>query len=191
MIRVMSVRGATGREAAGIVGSLVMVMTGAALALRGIDAIPRLLTGEAHGVVRYGSIDAVERAFGRRLLLPAVFPDTLEWPPSLVRFHPAPPVSVALTFAGRDDRSARLVLYESRGARASIPVALMPAGLVLHRVDVPVPDGQAVLYRVQMADGAIRNDLVWPRADGAVALRYAGPADQLLTIARSLRRGRP
>jgi hypothetical protein len=190
MIEAMFVRG-TVRETAGIVGPLVIVMALAVAALRGLDVLPRWVAGEGRGVVRYASVAGVEQVFGERLLMPAFFPATLQWPPAAVRFHAGPPPAVAVTFAARDGGAERLVLYETHGARASIPMALMPAGLVLHRVAVPVAQGEAVLYRVQMSDGAIRNDLVWHRDDAAVALRYAGPADELVTIAKSLRRGRP
>ncbi len=190
MIEAMSVRGSV-RETAGFVGPLVVVIALTALALRGLDAIPRWVAGEGRGVVRYESVEGVERAFGDRLVWPTFFPDTLQWPPAAIRFHHGPPPSVAFSFLARGEGAERLVLYEALGARASIPMTLMPAGLVLHRVAVPVAEGEAVLYRVQMPDGAIRNDLVWHRSDATVALRYAGPADELVTIARSLRRRRP
>jgi hypothetical protein len=102
----------------------------------------------------------------------------------------APPPSVALVFAGRDGEPDRLSIFESFGARTSIPMALMPAGRVLYRVDVPMAEGECVLYRVQVGDGSTRNDLVWLRADATVALRYAGSAEELMTIARSLQRSR-
>jgi len=180
-------RGATVLHAAGIAGSLAAVIAGSALVLHGVDAIPGLLTGDGKGIVRYESIEGVERAFGERLALPAFFPDTLRWPPDAVRFHAAPPVAVALSFAGRDGQADRLAIFQARGARASIPIQLMPAGRVLHRVAVPVNEGEATLYRVQMPDGSMRNDFVWHRDDVALALRYAGPADELLSIALSVR----
>jgi len=179
-------RGASVLHAAGIAGSLAGVIAGSALVLHAIDAIPGLLTGDAKGVVRYASIEGAERAFGERLALPAFFPDTLRWPPDVVRFHAAPPVAVALSFRGRDGEADRLAIFEARGALASIPMQLMPAGRVLHRVAVPVKEGEATLYRVQMPDGSTRNDFVWHRDDLALALRYAGPADELLSIALSV-----
>lgn len=183
-------RAATLLHAAGIAGSLAVVMAGSALALYAIDALPGLLTGDGTGIVRYESIEGVERAFGRRLALPAFFPDSLRWPPAVVRFHDAPPVTAALSFTGRDGQADRLMVYQARGGRASIPMQLMPAGRVLHRVEVPVTEGKAALYRVQMPDGSLRHDFIWHRDDTSLALRYAGPADELLSIALSVHWGR-
>jgi hypothetical protein len=191
MVQAGSLRAEAVREAAGIVISLTLVVALAALALRALDALPQVLTGERQGVVRLASIEGAERALQTPLLLPTFFPDSLRWPPAAIKFYAGPPPTVALTFASRTDASERLALYESRGARASVPMALMPAGLVLYRVGVPMADGDAVLYRVQMGDGSIRNDLVWHRVDSTVALRYGGAADELVIIAHSLRRRRP
>jgi hypothetical protein len=167
---------------------LALVLAGAVVTLRGLDALPGLLAGRSAGIDAYESVEGGQRALGQRFLVPAFFPDTLTWPPSAVRVHADPPKSVALVFAGRDGEPDRLTIFEAFGPRTSIPMALMPAGRVLHRVDVPMPDGECVLYRVQVADGSTRNDLVWFRADATVALRYAGSADELITIARSLQR---
>lgn len=179
------------RESVGIAVPLVLVVGSAALLLRALDAIPQFLTGEGRGVLRYESVEGVERVFGWHVLLPAFFPDTLQWPAAAIRFYPGPPAAVMMTFAGRDDGVARLVICEARGARASIPMVLMPAGVVLHRVQVPVSEGTAALHRVTTTDGSERNDLVWYRPESTVALRYAGSADELLLIAKSLRRRRP
>ncbi len=183
-------RAATLLHAAGIASSLALVIAGSALVLHGIDAVPGLLTGEGRGIVRYESIEGVEHAFGARLALPAFFPDSLRWPPERVRLHAAPPVTAALSFAGRDGQADRLAIYQARGARASIPMSLMPAGRVLHRVAVPVTEGEAALYRVQLPNGSIRNDFIWHRDEASLALRYAGPADELLSIALSVHWGR-
>lgn len=190
MIAVLPMR-AFVRESVGIAVPLVLVVGSAALVLRGLDAIPQWLTGEGRGVLRYESVEGVERAFGSHVLLPSFFPDTLRWPAAVIRFHTGPPAAVTLTFVGRDDGTDRLIIAEARGARASIPMALMPAGVVLHRVEVPMSEGTAALHRVTTADGAERNDLVWYRRESTVALRYAGSADELLLIAKSLHRRRP
>jgi hypothetical protein len=177
-------------EVAGMVGSLVVVTALAALVLRGLDAIPGWVTGEERGIERFESVEGVERAYGEPLLLPAFFPDTLRWPPAAIRFRAGPPAAVATQFLGRDGGDERLAIVEARGARASIPMALMPSGVALHRVAVPMPEGEAALVRVTTADGQVRNDLVWYRPDSTVALRYSGSADELMTIAHSLQRRR-
>jgi hypothetical protein len=187
MVRVRRVRPAV-REVIRILTGLALVLVGAIVTLSGLDALPDLLSGHNPGIEAYESIEGGQRALGERFLVPAFFPDTLNWPPTAVRVHPAPPKSVALVFAGRDGEPDRLIIFEAFGPRTSIPMALTPSGLVLHRVDVPMTEGECVLYRVQVGDGSTRNDLVWMRPDATVALRYAGSADELITIARSLYR---
>ena len=180
-----------GREAARAIGGLALVLAAAALALRALDAVPRLVTGEHPGVVRYQSIDGAEHALGVRLFVPAFFPDTLRWPPSSIRVFEGPPACAALAFDGHDGESERLLLFQAPGARASIAMALMPSARVLHQAQVDLAVGSATLFRVELADGRTGNDLIWYRPDETVALRYEGAADELVRIAHSLRRRRP
>lgn len=179
------------REAAALVGGLALVLAAAGLALGALDALPRVLSGERRGVVRYQSIAGAERALGTRLFLPAFFPDTLQWPPASIRVYVGPPAASALAFAGRDGSPDRLVVYQALGPRATVPMALMPAGRVLQTVPIPMAEGEATLFRLQLADGAVGNDLIWYRPDVTLAFRYAGPANELLTIAHSVRRRHP
>jgi hypothetical protein len=184
-------RRSTAREAVALVGGLGVVLLAAALSLRALDALPRVVSGEHRGVTRYESIAGAERALGSRLFLPAFFPDTLQWPPTSIRVYAGPPVASALAFAGRDGSPDRLVIYQAPGRRATVPMALMPAGRVLQTVPIPMAEGDAQLVRLELADGTIANDLIWYRPDVTLAFRYAGPANELLTIAHSVRRRRP
>jgi len=136
------------------------------------------------------TIEAAERALGERLFLPAYFPDTLVWPPASILVLRRPVPAVAVVF-GREQADGGLICYQARGARATIPMALMPAGQVLVETPVEMPEGEARLVRLQSADGAIVNDLIWFLGDRTLGLRYDGPAEELLTIARSLRQRRP
>lgn len=184
-------RRSPGREAVSLIGSLVVVVALAGGALRALDAVPHLLTGERKGVTRVQSIDGAERVLGVRLFLPAFFPDTLQWPPASIRVYAGPPASSALAFAGRDGTPDRLMIFQAPGPLASVAMTLMPAVHTLHQTDVEMPEGSAVLLRVEFPDGRIGNDLVWYRPNETLALRYMGRADELVTIARSLRRRRP
>lgn len=179
------------REAATLVVSLAIVTALAGGALRALDAVPQLLTGDGRGVTRFQSIEGAERALGVHLFLPAYFPDTLQWPPTSIRVYAGPPAASALAVAGRDGTPDRLLVYQAPGPLASVALTLMPPVQALHQTEVEMPAGSAVLFRVQFPDGRIGNDLVWYRSDETLALRYMGPADELVTIARSLRRRRP
>jgi len=185
------VRRSAAREAVALGGGLGVVLLAAALSLTALDALPRVLSGEHRGVTRYESIEGAEQALGSHLFLPAFFPDTLRWPPTSIRVYAGPPAASALAFAGRDGSPDRLVVYQAPGPRATVPMALMPAGRVLQTVPVPMPVGEGTMIRFEGADGAIANDLIWYRPDVTLAFRYAGPANELLTIARSARRSRP
>jgi hypothetical protein len=179
------------REAVGLVGALALVLLSLGVALRALDALPVLISGERPGMARFQSVEAAERALGERVYLPAFFPDTLSWPPATIRVYAGPPKAAAIAFSARDGRSIRLILYQVPGAGESIPMALMPAGRVLHKTEVTMPDGSAILFRLELPGGVIGNDLVWYRAGETLALRYEGPAEELLLIARSLHRRRP
>jgi len=179
------------REAARAVVALAAVTGLAAVSLRALDAVPRLVMGERPGVVRYQSIEGAERALGVRLFVPAFFPDTLRWPPSSIRVFAGPPAGAALAFDGRDGEPERLVIYQAPGPRASIAMALMPSARVLLRTEVDLSGGSATVVRVELANGQVANDLIWYRPDETLALRYDGPADELVRIAHGLRRRRP
>ncbi len=180
------------RDAAEIVGTLIAVTALAGAALRALDALPGLLRREGRGLVRVDSLEAAERLFGEPLLEPAFFPDTIAWPPAIIWVHKGPPVAVVAVFTGRDGRIERLRLCAVRGP--GLPEGLLPPAHRLHRVAVEMQAETAppaVLDRVQIETGAIAHDLVWSRGDLTVALRYTGSADELVAIARSLRRRRP
>src|SRR5947209_1967239 len=100
--------------------SLALVAGAAAAALRGLDRLPDLL-GEPAAGRPFTSVVAVERRVGARLLLPAYFPDTLQWPAARIRVIGHRPALVVLAFAARSEGpragAERLWLAQSIGGR--------------------------------------------------------------------------
>jgi hypothetical protein len=177
------------REAVQAAGTLALVTAGLAAALRGLDRLPELVRPERRGWVRVDSLEAAARRFGAPIPLPAYFPDTIAWPPAAIRVRTTPPAAVVVVFTGRDGRSERLRLCVVRGP--DVPPDLMLAGRRLHRVQLDLGGAPATLDRVQVDDGSIRHELTRPHEAGTMLLRYAGGADELVAMARSLRWRRP
>lgn len=176
---------------AGVLVPLVFVMGATALLLNAADGIPRWLIGDGPGVRRYASLEEVERKIGRRVLLPAYFPETLGWPPAVVRLHEGTAPAVALTFLSRDQPHERLFIYEAFGSNGLIPVELMPPAGVLWATDVSLSTQSGVLARVTGDDGQVWHDLTWQQGPTRIALRFKGPVQELLLIARSMAARRP
>ncbi len=176
------------RELALVVMTLGVVIGATVALLRGLDSFPGSLLGESRGVKRYGSIEEVERKLKQRVLLPAYFPDTLQWPPSSVRLASRPPVSVLLAFTGREGGKEQLFLAQVVGEAGSIAPQLLPPGLVLHTAAVSLGGIPGALSRIKGEDGAIWHEIIWFRDGRQVSLRFDGPVEELLRIARSVRR---
>lgn len=179
------------RELALVLTTVGLVMAAAAGLLRGLDALAGYLVGEPRGVKAYRSIEAVERRLGERLLLPRYFPGTLRWPPHAIRFASGPPSSVTLTFVGTDAEEERLVVYQALAGAGSISPQLLPPALVLHTTAVSVGGTEGKLSRIRREDGELWQDLTWQEEGRQLALRFKGPVEELLKMARSMGRGGP
>jgi hypothetical protein len=157
--------------------SLVIVLAAAAVSLRGLDLLPQLL-GEPAGGRPFAAIAQVERRLGERVALPAYFPSTLPWPPSRIRVGGQRPAAVVISFGDQ------AVLGQTIGGASEIPARLWPSGVVLESAET----GQGTLGRVLGEDGRVFSELRWQRWDRQFALRFSGSADELVRIARSMRR---
>jgi hypothetical protein len=172
-----------------VLATLGLVVGATAGLLRGLDALPGYLLGEPREVKRYRTLEEVERKLGERVLLPAYFPDTLRWPPAAIRLASGPLPSLTLTFTGRDGGEERLILSQAVGGGGAASPRLLPPGLVLYATAVPVGGTEGELSRIKGEDGAIWHDLPWRREGRQVALRFRGPVEELLKMARSMRPG--
>ena len=177
------------REVAFVLATLGLVMGATAGLLRGLDSLPGYLLGEPRGVKRYRTLEEVERKLGERVLLPAYFPDTLRWPPAAIGLASGPPPSLTLTFTGREGGEKRLILSQALGGGGAASLRLLPPGLVLQTTAVSLGGIEAELSRIRGEDGAIWHNLTWRGEGRQVALRFRGPVEELLKMARSMRPG--
>jgi hypothetical protein len=141
-------------------------------------------------VVRYGSIEELERQLHVRLFLPAFFPDILDWPPATVAIAPGEGQPVAVTFNDRLTGAPRLVVGQNTRGDLPIPARLLPPGVVTQEVRVMVNDHAARLVRARGADGREWSDLTWVQDDRRFVFRIYGDDGPLLRMARSLHRVR-
>jgi len=138
-----------------VVLPFVLVMIAAVVLLRGLDWLPEALGAEPRGIRRYDSIAAVESKTGRRVRVPAFFPDTLAWPPARIRLVLAPPVTVGLTFVSRSTRTENLIVCETLDGPGRIPSSLLADGLLLQATDISVAGRPATLARISLDDGLV------------------------------------
>jgi hypothetical protein len=158
--------------------------------LRLADHVPPWLRGEPRGLVRYGSLEELERQLHVRLILPAFFPDILDWPPASVVVAPGEGQPIAVTFNDRATGRPRLVVGQNAAGDLPLPERLLPPGAVTQEVRVMVNDHRAVLRRVRGPDGHEWSDLSWVQDHRRFVLRIYGDDGPLLRIARSLHRVR-
>ena len=178
--------------ATGAVRSCFLLAALFALGLKGADHLPSLLAGTPHGARVYWTAADAEAGIGARIWLPASVPHAIGWPPSRFDVWPAPPVSVAVHFAGRAGERDALVLVQSIGAPADAPDAILPAVQVLMTVDdVPLGERTGRMTRALAPGGQLLHDLSWDQGRRHLVLRYAGPVEDLLQVAGSLERIRP
>jgi len=175
---------APGAELLRLLGALALVTAVAAGALRSLDAIPGLLTGEPRDVAHAPTVRDAEQALRARLVLPAYFPARFSWPPRRVRFVRGSPGSVALWLEGREG-GADLLLAETVGP-GTIADRLLPAATVLGRSAVAVGAVSGTLSRV-VEEGEVKWEVRWERGGRTLLLRSRTGVDDLLRMARSAR----
>lgn len=159
-----------------------------AMALKGADRLPALLSGAPQGARVYWTVAAADARIGARVWLPASVPDSLAWPPARVDYWPLAPASVAVHFDGRG-KEADLLLVETLRAPAAPPAALLPPVQVLITVpDVPLGRHVATMTRAVAPGGQLLHDLWWDQGGRRLLIRYAGSIDDLLAVAGSLER---
>jgi hypothetical protein len=169
-----------------MVMTLALVVGGAAVALRTVDAIPDLVTGHGRERDRFATIEELERAIHQRLLLPSYFPDRLRWPPDTVRLHAGAPGSVSLEISDGSGLPA-LIIWQGLAPTATVPDDLPAFTRILHVTTARVGLDRGDLVRAVCADGRIWLDLRWEVGGLPVAVRSRGNVDELLRIAGSIR----
>ena len=161
--------------------SLAVVLACAAGVLRAADLVPQAI-GEPRGGRPFARIADVERRLGERIAEPAYFPQTLQWPPSSIRVGGTRPAAVVFRLG------ERAVFGQTIGGAHPIPQRLWPGGVVLDSSEVDLGAVTGTLDRVLGEDGRTWNEVRWERFGRHFALRSTVAAQDLLQMARSVRR---
>jgi hypothetical protein len=169
--------------------SLFVVLGLVSLGLRLLDLLPQRFA-EPRGGRAFARIQDVERRLGERLALPAYFPQTLRWPPAQIRVAGARPAVVVLRIDAAEG-GPRLFLAQSIGGREEPQGELWPGGVVLEETRVTLPQEGGRLSRILEPDGKIWHELRFERWERTLLLRSTLPPDELVTLARSLRKEGP
>jgi hypothetical protein len=167
-----------------IAGAWLLLVAAAAFGLRVADAVPRVALGVPRGVVRVPDVDRLDRESGRRMPVPAYFPDTIQWPPAEARLHAGG--SAAIWCRQRPAGGVALIVATAPRGSRDISGAVLPASVELQREAVMLGTRPAVVSRVRDADGAVWQQVQWQTADQIVLVRYRGTLDGLLKIAGSV-----
>jgi hypothetical protein len=168
-----------------VLGAWLLVVVATAFGLRVADALPRAALGVPRGVVRAGSLDELERATGRRMPVPAFFPDSIEWPPVEARMDTGG--SAAIWFRRRPAGGIEMILASAPLGAAELGAALLPESVELQREAAAVGTRPAFVSRVRDAEGTVWQQVQWQAGGRIILIRYRGTLEQLLQMAGSIR----
>ena len=162
----------------------LLIVAAAVVGLRVADALPRAALGVSRGVTRAADVAGLERAIGRRMPVPAYFPDTIAWPPAEARRHSSG--SAAIWCRQRDGGGLALVIATAPGGTPHLLDAVLPPAAELQREQSSRGDRLVTVSRVRQADGSVWQQVQWPSTAQIILIRYRGTLDELLKIAGSV-----
>ncbi len=184
-------RHSSGSRCARVVLLLVAVLLGTAAFLRVLDGVPPWLRGEPREIRRYQTVEALEREIRTQVLLPFYFPDILAWPPAAVYRAPGDGVPTVVSVSERASGRTRLLVAQCVAGECVFPARLLPRGEVRAREPIEVGDVTGERSTQAGPRGATWTDIEWREGRRRFVVRMYGDDQELLRIARSLRRGHP
>ena len=167
-----------------LVFTWLLVVAASAAALRLADALPRAALNLPRGVTRAADVAELERASGRRMPVPAYFPDTISWPPADARLHTSG--SAAIWCRQREGPDTALIVATAPGGAPGVADQVLPASVELQREQAVRGNRALTVSRVRDADGAVWQQVQWQSPAQIVLVRYRGTLDELLKIAGSV-----
>jgi hypothetical protein len=167
------------------VAGLAAVLGAAAALLAALDAVPSWIAGEARDVRRVPTVAEAERRLRTRLLLPGYFPDTIAWPPALIRVSAGDPGGASLTFEDRAGGTHMVLAETARPGR--VPERLLPRVTVLNEVATWAGSERLALRRIVGPDGHVWREIAWLQKGRQVVLRSRGSVEEMLRMARTTR----
>jgi hypothetical protein len=171
-------------DAARLAAVWLLVVATAVVGLRVADALPRTALGVSRGVTRAADVAELERATGRRMPVPAYFPDTIAWPPAEARRHSSG--AAAIWCRRRDGVGLALMLATAPHGASQLLDAVLPPSVELQRERAARGDRVVIVSRVRQADGSVWHQVQWASAAQIILIRYRGTLDELLMIAGSV-----
>jgi hypothetical protein len=165
-------------------GIWVIVVAGAAFGLRVADALPRAAIGLPRGVRLTADLGELDRLSGRRMPVPAYYPDSIEWPPAETRLDTNG--SAAIWCRQRPAGGLALIVATAPPGHAGIAEAVLPASVELQQEGANLGGRSAVVSRVRDANGAVWQQVQWQAPEQHILIRYRGTLDELLRLARSV-----
>jgi hypothetical protein len=167
-----------------LLAAWVLVVAAAAFSLRVADAVPRVALGVPRGVTRTPDVLQLERVSGRRMPVPAYYPDAIEWPPAEARYHSGG--SAAIWCRRRPAGGIALIVATTPPGVREITDAVLPASVELQREDTSLGGRPAVVSRVRDSEGIVWQQVQWQTRGQIILIRYRGTLDELLKIAGSV-----
>jgi hypothetical protein len=165
-------------------GTWLLVVLGMATLLRVADALPGVALGLPRGVRRVDAVAELERITGRRMPVPAYYPDTIEWPPIERRYDAAG--SAAIWCRYRSSGVTGLVIATAPPGMDRIAAGVMPGSADLQREESTMLGRPATLARVRGIDGAVWQQVQWRGLHQIITVRYRGTLDELMKVAGSI-----
>lgn len=169
-----------------ISGLLIFVVIVAALVviLRVADWLPGKI--QKGTIETYGSIEEVRNTLGiDKVYVPSYFPEDLSWPPSLILAQRKPFDVIVMTFNGRDESSAMLVIIQSSAGHHELfePFRILE---VREETEYELKGRTAILQTGLCKDGQPCSKMIWKEGPFTIdVLMKASPFDTI-RIAESM-----
>ena len=123
----------------------IMVFLAAALALRGVDAIPSWFSGLPRTVRACATLEEAEELTG--VELGAVWSAFRGWHPVAIRATRRPVAAIAVTLRNPVEAETELAVYRSLDDR--VPESLCPPLPSFHAINVPLPKGRTATLKAE------------------------------------------
>ncbi len=157
---------------------LMAVMAGVVAFLFILKLVPPAIEKEEQ---TFATIDQAEKAIGRKVVLPAYFPDFLSWPPSQIRGKGQPNAWIALSVNSGEQKDA-LTIEEWFFPQTEPSPPKVPS---IEKTQTQV-DGTAASLLVWQEGGVTYRRIYWTEGGMLVSITSLGSLEELSKIAQSV-----
>jgi hypothetical protein len=166
--------------------TLSLVLAIAAATLWGLDRVPQLLTMGRHEQ-HFATVGELERHLGRSLALPAYFPSSVRWPPTVVRLLGRGARVVVLGMRRSTGGGEAIWLAQTVEGEEPIAADVLAPVVVMASEPVRLGTSSGTLSRALGEHGALWREVAWRRNGRSLLLRSRGGLEHLLRMAESMR----